>query len=292
MMIDRAATADEVLLDIKVAEASPLYKFYLNQEQKILGATGVILFLLLWEFMGGPWSTYNPISFLRVNPMFMSAPSLIAQAAYGLFSSGEIYNDLYVSGIEFFWGYLLSIVVAIPFGIAVGWFKRMSYCFDPFINAMNATPRVALLPLIIIWLGIGILSKVGIIFLGAVFPMLINARDGVKTTPHNLLTAAKSFGASEWQIFHSVVFPSTVPFLLTGLRLGVGRALVGVLVGELYAATAGIGFMITVAGATFQTDKVFVGILIFAITGVVLTVVIDRAERRFDRWRPKVGAAV
>jgi len=102
---------------------------------------------------------------------------------------------------------------------------------------MNATPRVALLPLIIIWLGIGIPSKVGIIFLGAVFPMLINARDGVKTTPQNLLNAARSFGASEWQIFRSVVFPSTVPFILTGLRLGVGRALVGVLVGELYAAT-------------------------------------------------------
>ena len=290
-MADQNVMVEEVLLDVKVAEASALYKFFLMQEQKILGGSAVVLFLLVWEFMGGALSAYNPIPALRINPMFMSAPSLIASAAYGLFSSGEIYNDLYVSGIEFFWGYLLSILVAIPFGIGVGWYKRMSYIFDPFINAMNATPRVALLPLIIIWLGIGILSKVGIIFLGAVFPMLINARDGVKTTPHNLLNAAKSFGASEWQIFRSVVFPSTVPFIITGLRLGVGRALVGVLVGELYAATAGIGFMITVAGATFQTDKVFVGILIFAITGVILTVILDRMERRFDKWRPKVGAA-
>ena len=100
---------------------------------------------------------------------------------------------------------------------------------------------------------------------------MINTRDGVKTTPANLLTAARSFGASEWQIFKSVVLPSTVPFILTGLRLAVGRALIGVMVGELYAATAGIGFMITVAGATFQTDKVFVGVLIFAITGMILT---------------------
>jgi len=167
----------------------------------------------------------------------------------------------------------------------------MSYTFDPFVNAMNATPRVALLLLIIIWLGIGIPSKIGIIFLGAVFPMLINARDGVKTTPQSLLNAAKSFGASEWRIFRTVVFPSTVPFILTGLRLGIGRALVGVLVGELYAATAGIGFMITVAGATFQTDKVFVGILVFAITGMILTEVMDRLERRFDKWRPKVETA-
>jgi ABC-type nitrate/sulfonate/bicarbonate transport system permease component len=288
---DQNVMTEEVLLDVKVAEASALYKFYLNQERKILGTGAVILFLALWEFMGGAWSAYNPIPVLRVNPMFMSAPSLVAQAAYGLFSSGEIYNDLYVSGIEFFWGYILAVVVAIPFGIGVGWYKKMSYLFDPFINAMNATPRVALLPLIIIWLGIGIMSKVGIIFLGAVFPMLINARDGVKTTPQSLLNAAKSFGASEWRIFRSVVFPSTVPFILTGLRLGIGRALVGVLVGELYAATAGIGFMITVAGATFQTDKVFVGILVFAITGMVLTETVDRLERRFDGWRPKVGAA-
>ena len=86
------------------------------------------------------------------------------------------------------------------------------------------------------------------------------------------------------------MIPSTVPFILTGLRLGIGRALIGVMVGELYAATAGIGFMITVAGATFQTDKVFVGVLIFAITGMIATDLVDRAERRFDKWRPKVGS--
>jgi len=290
-MAEQNVTAEEVLLDVKLADASSLYKFYLNQEKKILGSLAVILFLTLWEFMGGPLSAYNPIPFLRINPMFMSAPSLVWKAALDLFGSGEIYNDLYVSGTEFFWGYFLSVAVAIPFGIGMGWYKKMAYVFDPFVNAMNATPRVALLPLIIIWLGIGIPSKVGIIFLGAVFPMLINARDGVKTTPQNLLNAARSFGASEWQIFRSVVFPSTVPFIITGLRLGVGRALVGVLVGELYAATAGIGFMITVAGATFQTDKVFVGILIFATSGVILTTILDRAERRFDKWRPKVGSA-
>jgi NitT/TauT family transport system permease protein len=241
--------------------------------------------------MGGPVSVYNPIPVLRVNPMFMSAPSLVWNAAVQLFGSGEIWNDLRVSGIELFWGYFLAAAVAVPFGIMVGWYKKASHIFDPFINAMNATPRVALLPLVIIWLGIGILSKVGIIFLGAVFPMLINTRDGVKTTPLVLLNAAKSFGASEQMIFRSVVLPATVPFILTGLRLGLGRAIVGVMVGELYAATAGIGFMITVAGATFQTDKVFVGVLVFALTGMLGMELLTRVERRFDKWRPKVGAA-
>ena len=144
--------------------------------------------------------------------------------------------------------------------------------------------------MVIIWLGIGILSKVGIIFLGAVFSILINTRDGVKTTPANLLNAARSFGASEWMVFKTVVIPSTIPFILTGLRLAVGRALVGVLVGELYAATAGIGFMITVAGATFQTDKVFVGVGIFALSGMLGMELLTKLERRFDRWRPQVGA--
>jgi ABC-type nitrate/sulfonate/bicarbonate transport system permease component len=280
-MADQTAQ-EELLLDVSVAEASRLYKFYLVQEKKILGTIAVILFLTTWEAFGN-W-------FQIVNPMFMSAPSLVFNAAVQMFVSGEIWHDLYISGIEFAWGYALSVVFAVPFGIAIGWYKRFAYVCDPFVNAMNATPRIALLPLVIIWLGIGVLSKVGIIFLGAVFPLLINTRDGVKTTPANLLTAARSFGASEWQIFRSVVLPSTVPFILTGLRLAVGRALIGVMVGELYAATAGIGFMITVAGATFQTDKVFVGVSIFALSGMTLTAVLDRIERRFDKWRPKVGA--
>jgi NitT/TauT family transport system permease protein len=281
-MANQNIAAEEVLLDVRVAEASKLYKFYLNQEKKILGTLAVALFLGIWELIGGV--------FQLINPMFMSSPSLIWKAGVQLFVSGEIWNDLAVSGIEFGWGYLLSVIVGVPLGIAIGWYKKFAYICDPFVNAMNATPRVALLPLVIIWLGIGILSKIGIIFLGAVFPLIINTRDGVKTTPHNLLTAARSFGASEWQIFRSVVIPSTIPFILTGLRLAVGRALIGVMVGELYAATAGIGFMITVAGATFQTDKVFVGVLIFAITGMMATEIIDRAERSFDKWRPKVGA--
>ena len=281
-MANQSESAQELLLDVKVAEASKLYKLYLKHEKKILGAAGVTVFLVVWELVG------NVLQI--INPMFMSAPSLILRAAVELFSTGEIYNDLYISGTELVGGYLLSAIVAIPFGIMIGWYKKISYIFDPFVNAMNATPRVALLPLVIIWLGIGIMSKVGIIFLGAVFPILINTRDGVKTTPLNLLNAAKSFDASEWMIFKAVVLPSTVPFILSGLRQGLGRAIVGVMVGELYAATAGIGFMITVAGATFQTDKVFVGVLIFALTGMLGTEVLARVEKRFDKWRPKVGA--
>src|ERR1051326_4320548 len=119
-MADEAG--EELLLDVRVAEASWLYKFYLNQERKILGTLSVAVFLIAWELVGGV--------FQFVNPMFMSAPSFIWKAAVQLFGSGEIWNDLYVSGVEFAWGYVLSVVVAIPFGIAVGWYKKMAYLFD------------------------------------------------------------------------------------------------------------------------------------------------------------------
>ena len=124
---------EELLLDVRVAEASSLYKFYLIQEKKILGTAAVILFLTAWELCGN--------TLQLINPMFMSAPSFVFTAAYQMFASGEIYNDLYVSGIEFVWGYLLSVLVAVPFGIAIGWYKRFAYICDPFVNAMVNTVR-------------------------------------------------------------------------------------------------------------------------------------------------------
>jgi NitT/TauT family transport system permease protein len=279
----------ERLLDIGVAEKSALYRFYLNWERPIVGTIAVFIFMAVWEVVGNTpkWLRDTPF----INPLFMSSPAGVFRAGVTLFSTGEIYKDLWVSFQEFGIGYGLAVILGVPFGLAVGWYKRLNYVTDPFISAMNATPRVAFLPLIIIWLGIGIMSKVGIVFLGAIFSILINTMDGVKTTDHRLLTAARSFGASEFQTFKTVVLPSCLPFILTGLRLAVGRALIGVMVGEMYAATAGIGFMITVAGATFQTDKVFVGVLVFCLGGLISMDILSRIERRLERWRPRVGAA-
>jgi len=152
-------------------------------------------------------------------------------------------------------------------------------------------PRVTLLPLIVIWFGIGIWSKIVVVFLGAVIPMLINTFSGVKTNEERFLRVARSFGASELRIFWTIVLPGTVPFIFTGLKYAAGRALLGVVVGELYAATAGVGYLIAIAGNTFQTDKVFAGILIVMFTGLVTVEVLNRLERRFDAWRPKVGSA-
>ncbi len=265
-----------------VAEASRLTRLCLRHERFLVGASTVLAFFLAWEAVirGG-----------LVDPLFLSSPTRIARAGYHLFADGEIWKDLRVSGTEFILGYLLAAGVAIPLGLALGWYRRLYFCLAPFIDVLNAVPRVALLPVIVIWVGIGIWSKVVVVFLGAVIPMLINTFSGVKTTEERFLKVARSFGASELKVFWSIVFPGTVPFIFTGLKYAAGRALLGVVVGELYAATAGIGFLITVAGATFQTDKVFAGILIITATGVVVVELLNRLERRFDAWRPKVGSA-
>ncbi len=252
-------------------------------ERAVLGALSVAVALAGWETAG---------RMRLVDPLFISAPSRIVAAGIELFASGSLWNDLRVSGIEFLVGFVLSVLVGIPVGLVMGWYRRVAYLLDPFVNALYATPRVALLPLVVIWLGIGIWSKIAIVFLGAVFPVLLSTYSGVRTTDARLLRAARSFGADDLQIFRTLILPGSVPFIITGLRLGIGRALIGVVVGELYAATAGIGFLISVAGNSFQTDKVFVGVLLIALTGIASMELLTRLERRFERWRPAVGAEI
>ena len=255
---------------------------YSRHERLVLGALAVAIFLIAWETISRAGT---------LAPIFMSSPTAIGAAAQRMWASGELAEHLRVSGVEFFWGYLLAVVTGVPLGLATGWYRRLNFVLDPFLSAFNATPRVALLPLIILWIGVGLWSKVAVIFLGAIFPIWMNVNAGVKTVEHVYLRVARSFLADDARIFRTIVLPSCVPFILAGMRLAVGRALVGVVVGELYAASAGVGFLIIVAGATFQTDKVFVGIGIIAAFGVLCNELLSKAERKFESWRPKVGAA-
>lgn len=252
-------------------------------ERALLGTASVTVALVAWEIAG---------RMRLVDPLFISAPSRIVAAGIELFAEGGIWNDIRVSGIEFLVGFALAVLVGIPVGLVMGWYRRVAHLADPFVNALYATPRVALLPLVVIWLGIGIWSKIAIVFLGAVFPVLLSTYSGVRTTDARLLRAARSFGADDLQVFRTLILPGSVPFIVTGLRLGVGRALIGVVVGELYAAQAGIGFLISVAGNQFQTDKVFVGVFLIAFVGVASMELLTRLERRFDRWRPAVGSEI
>jgi NitT/TauT family transport system permease protein len=257
--------------------AAPAVSRWRRHENFVLGLISVTGFLLFWE-----------ISVLSgcVNPLFTSSPSRIWVAGYEMFRDGSIYPDLAVSAEEFVLGYGLAVVVGVPLGILMGWYSRLNAVLDPFVNALYATPRIALMPLIIIWFGIDLSAKIAIIFLSTVFPILVNTMTGVRTMERDFVKVARSFGASDGQLFKTVALPSSVPNLLTGLRLGLGHALIGIVVGEMYGASAGIGFMMQTAGATFQTDKVMVGILIIAAAGMGLTQILRMIEKKFDVWRP------
>jgi ABC-type nitrate/sulfonate/bicarbonate transport system permease component len=147
---------------------------------------------------------------------------------------------------------------------------------------------VAFLPLIVVWVGTGLGQRVLIIFLLAVLPLAINAHAAVRTTDPRLVKVASSLGASDWRLLRTIILPSSVPFVLAGLRLAIGRGMIGVVVGEIYGSAAGVGAMINQAGARFQTDKVFVGVLTIVAAGVILVEIVQRIERRVDVWRAPV----
>jgi NitT/TauT family transport system permease protein len=247
-------------------------------QRALIGSATILIILALWEAV---------VAAGLIAPLFVSSPSLIAAKAVELFQSGEIWNDLRVSATEFLLGYVLAVAIGIPLGLAVGISRRANYLIGPFIDMLNAVPRVTFLPILILWFGIGIWSKLAVVFLGAVIPIAIATHSGVRTSEARFIRVAKSFGATRLKVMTSIVLPGTVPFIFTGLKYGAGRALLGVVVGELYASTAGIGHMIAEAGNTFDTDTVFLGVLLFTAAGLATTIVLNAIERYFDRWRPQ-----
>jgi NitT/TauT family transport system permease protein len=289
-MIDITARAD--------ADLPGWRRFYLVHERAILGTTVVVLFLVFWEGAERGWwaDLLRPLigpsaARWQLKPIFISSPTLIARAAFRMFFvTGEIWPDLGWSSFEFVLGVGLAILVGIPLGLAAGWYRRFSYAVEPFLAALNATPQVAFLPLIIVWAGTGLTTKILIIFLPAVLPIAINTNAAVRTTDARLLRVAQSFSAGDWMLFRSIILPSAVPFVLAGLRLAVGRGMIGIVVGEIYGSAAGIGMMINLAGSRFETAKVFVGVFTIVVAGVVMVEVIRRIEQRVEVWRPPVGA--
>lgn len=251
-------------------------KIHAPVRDRLLAALTGITFVTLWEIL--------PASGL-INPFFTSSPSRIYVAAQWLFANGFWY-DIYVSLTQFTLGMLLAMVVGIVLGLLLGWYKTLNAMFEPFVTMLNAMPRVALLPIIILWLGIGMESKIAAVFLGAFLPIIITVMKGVRTVDENLIKCARSFGANDSQMFMTLAIPSSLPFIVAGLHIAVGRGLVGVVIGELLAAQAGVGHMMAKASATFQIDKVFVGVLFLAGFGYILIELLKIIERRVEKWRP------
>jgi len=257
----------------------PRQSFYQRYDAGILGGVAVLIVVGIWQAI---WSYTDWIS-----PLFFSGPTAIAKAFWVSLTEGNLLADLSFSSKNFAIGFGLALVSGVVFGVIIGWYRRIRLIFDPFLNALYAAPRIAMMPLIIMWFGIGMWSKVFIIFLSAFFPILVNTVAGIRNMDRDLLRAARAFCASDWQIFKTLAIPGSVPFIVTGVRQGLAVGLIGVVVGEMLGSSEGVGFMIAYGGQTFQTDTLFVGFVIIAFAGIVLSALAERLERRFSRWRPE-----
>lgn len=252
-------------------------EFLYSHRRLMIGFLAVIAFFLIWEAIL-TWV-------IPFNPLFISKPSLIATGFLALIESGKLVSDIYVSASPFFIGFISAIVVGIVLGVAMGWRARIGYALDPLMTALYASPLVAIAPLVIIFFGVGVTGKAILIFVLCVFPFMFNAYAGVKSVDPLLINVVRSLGGKEKDLYLKVIVPSVLPYLVAGARYAIGRGLVGVIVGEFFAATSGIGYSIAWFGDMYALDRMFVCILAMMVIAVVFTEGIRWAERSAFPWR-------
>lgn len=255
--------------------------FWQKYEAMILGGGFIILMIAIWQIIPAV------ITLSKGMKLFFATPTMVASALFNLIESGKLWPAFQFSASAFLLGLGLSIIVALPLGVILGRSKMLNDMFDPFITGINATPRLVFLPLILIWFGIGLWSVVFVVFLGALFPLLINTYEGVKNADKLLINVVRSYGANEWEVNKLVVIPNSLPFIIAGLRLAIGRAVLGVVVAEFFGGSShGIGVIMVRASGTFQVDVVFAGLVVFMMISLILTGIVRAIENRFSRWRP------
>jgi ABC-type nitrate/sulfonate/bicarbonate transport system permease component len=234
----------------------------------------VVAVLALWEVVGR-----------RMNPILLSYPTAIAEAGVSIVRSGELPIQLALSLRIFALGFVLAAVFGITLGMLMGRYHVVDYLVDPYINALYATPTVALIPLIMLWLGLEFKAKVAIVFLVSFFPIVVNTQSGVRNVSAELVDIARVFGARERDVFRKIIFPASVPFILVGLRLAIGRAVVGMVTAEMFTAISGLGGLLMLYANSLATDRLFVTIVVLSLLGVILTELVKRAERRLAPWK-------
>jgi len=253
--------------------------FYKRHDTLILGTVSVLIVLAAWQVV---WDLK------LISPLFFTGPSAVAEQFVERYRNGTLLSDLAFSGQTFAIGFLLSSMTGVVLGIIIGWYRWVRLLSSPWVTAFYSMPRVAMVPLIIMWVGTGMSSKIFIVFLFSFFPILVNTIAGVKALDPDLLRAARAYCATDWQIFKTVALPGSVPFILTGISQGISLGLIGVVVGEMLGGgSQGIGYMVAYGGQAFQTDTMFVGVVIIAFAGILFTWLAERLERRFSRWKPE-----
>jgi NitT/TauT family transport system permease protein len=248
-------------------------------ERLFYGVLGFVLIIVIWQAAAN-------IGLYRRS--LLSSPSQIWSAALADFGSGTIWPHITASLTEFSLGFVAALAIGIPLGLAIGVFRRLDSFVSLLLYGVYSTPKAATAPLIILVAGIGLESKVILVFLLTFFSVVVSTLAGVRAVAERHLDIARSFGASPWLEFRSVVLPSTFPFILTGVRIATGRALVGVVIGEELAANQGIGFYIEFFGTFLDTSRVLLGVVLLGVFGVVLGELVRRIEKRFEVWRPDI----
>ena len=233
----------------------------------------VALILIVWQIVGPD-----------ISPIFFTYPTKIAVAFYTLTVSGDLPYYLSQSLEVLVFGLLAAILVGIPLAMAMARVRWLDWSLDLPINALYATPLVALVPLLVLWFGIYLKAKIIVVFLFAVFPILINTYQGVRECDKNMLEVARSFRSSEWRMWQDVLLPYALPYIVAGIRLAIGRGLVGMVIAEFYTTISGLGFMITRYANNFEMDKTFVPVIVLMVLGVSLTSGLKWLERRIAPW--------
>jgi ABC-type nitrate/sulfonate/bicarbonate transport system permease component len=231
------------------------------------------LILVVWQLVGP-----------HIDPIFFSYPSKIAVAFWQLTVSGELPRFLGQSLEVLLYGLLAAVVAGIPLAVLMARIRWLDWALDLPINAFYATPLVALVPLLVLWFGIYLQAKIIVVFLFAVFPILISTYQGVRECDKNMLEVAHSFRSNEWQVWQDVLLPFALPYVTAGIRLAIGRGLVGMVIAEFYTTITGLGFMITRYANNFEMDKTFVPVIVLMALGVSLTSVLKWVERRMAPW--------
>jgi NitT/TauT family transport system permease protein len=234
----------------------------------------ILVTLAVWEYVGR-----------NVNPILFTYPLAIAGAFYELVVTGELFGFLWQSLQVLAYGISLALVLGILVGVIVGRFAAAEYAIDLQVSALYSTPTVALVPLIVLWLGFKVPAKTFVVFLFCVFPILINTQQGVRAVDRGLLEVARSFCSTERQLWRDLVIPSALPFIVAGIRLAIGRGLVGMVIAEFYTSITGLGYMIVRYANNFETAKLFVPIVILALMGILLTEAVKQIEVRIAPWR-------
>ena len=272
--MNAAARAPLEELATPLADArEPALARWSRPSTRIVRIASLVITLAAWEILGR-----------EANPILMSYPSAIAIALVDLLGSGKLVEALVVSGQSFVLGYLIAAAVGIPLGLLMGRYRYVEATLDLYVNALYATPLIALIPLFVLWFGLGFTVKVAVVAIMTVFPILISTWTGVQNASRQLIELGRAFCADERMIVTKIIVPATIPYIVTGLRLGIGRAVIGMVMAEFFTSISGLGGIIINSANNFQTARMFVPIVVLMVLAIGLSALLRIAERRFAPW--------